>query len=302
MKKIYVLGSMNIDLVIHTPYMPKNGETLTGSNFFINEGGKGANQAVAASKQDIFTYLIGCLGDDIFSKKILHSLKKYHVQTDFVQILKNTNTGTAMIIIENNDNRIILDSGSNALIDTSLIDTALNNAESNDIFITQLENNLEAITYGLKKAKNQNMITIFNPAPAKMLDSNIYQYVDYLIVNESECKILTNISPTNNQNYKLAFKFFEKYGLKNLIITLGKKGAVFINLKEFIKVKANKVQAIDTTAAGDTFVGVFASSISLNKPIKEALNYACLCSSLTCLKKGAQQAIPTKKDVLNYQN
>lgn len=302
MKKIYVLGSINIDLVIHTPYIPKNGETLAGSDFLINEGGKGANQAVAASKQEIDTYLIGCLGDDVFSDKILSTLKNYHVKTDYIQKLEKTNTGTAIIIIENGDNRIILDKGANQYVDVKLIDKALSQAQNKDIFISQLEINLDAVIYGLKKAKSKNMITIFNPAPAKILDSDIYQYIDYLILNESECEILTNICPKYEEDYQKIYDFFMDKGLKNLIITLGKKGAVYLNNQGLIKVKANKVDAIDTTAAGDTFVGVFASCLCLGKSIKEALEYSCLCSSLTCLKMGAQQAIPTKKEVIEYIN
>lgn len=299
MKNIYVLGSINMDLVIQTPYMPKNGETIKGQNFFMNEGGKGANQAVAASKQNINTFLIGNIGKDVFGKKSLDTLKNYQVKCAYVQET-NKSTGIAMIVIENNNNRIILDTGANDEIQLQQIDNALNHVQKGDLFITQLENNFSAIEYGLKKAKEKEMITIFNPAPAKELPISIYSFVDYLILNESECEILTNICPENEKKQKEAYQFFQQNGLKKLIITLGEKGSVYFSDEETFLIKANKIEPVDTTAAGDTFVGTFAASLAQGKSEIFALNYASLCSSLTCLKKGAQQSIPTLSEVENY--
>ena len=162
MKDIYVLGSINMDMVITTPYIPAEGETLTGSNFFLNGGGKGANQAVAAAKQNVTTYLIGNVGNDIFGEDLIKNLTNYNVKSKYLNKLSNTATGVAMIIIHNNDNRIILDGGANHKISLSQIDEALKEAKENDIFITQLENNIDAVIYGLKQAKEKNMITIFN--------------------------------------------------------------------------------------------------------------------------------------------
>lgn len=297
MQKIYVLGSINMDMVITTPYIPAEGETLSGSNFFLNGGGKGANQAVAAAKQNVKTYLIGNVGNDIFGKDLINNLNEYNVDTTYLHKLNGTPTGVAMIIIHNNDNRIILDGGANHKVTYQQIDEALSSAEENDIFITQLENNLDAVIYGLKKAKERKMITIFNPAPAKQLPEDIFAYIDYLILNETECEILSGLYPKNEDSIKTVY---EKLGVKNLIITLGSKGSLLVKENQIVKINPNKVNAVDTTAAGDTYVGVFASQLVKGKSEVDSLNYASITSSLTCLKEGAQQSIPYEQEVLDY--
>ena len=302
MKNIYVLGSINMDMVISTPYMPKNGETLTGSNFFLNGGGKGANQAVAASKQGANVKLIASVGADVFGSDLINKLNEYGVDTEYVNSLSGVNTGVAMIIIEDGDNRIILDSGSNGKITKEQIDTALLNAEKDDIFITQLENNFDAVLYGLKTAKEKGMITIFNPAPAKVLDNEFFTYVDYLVINETECEIFTGILPIDDDTKDLAYKKLQEMGVGNLIITLGSKGSVCFSGSQKLVIKAHKVDAVDTTAAGDTYVGSFASQLALGHSALDSLTYASLCSALTCLKKGAQQSIPYKEEVEAFKN
>ena len=297
MQKTYVLGSINMDMVITTPYIPAEGETLSGSNFFLNGGGKGANQAVAAAKQNVKTYLIGNVGNDIFGKDLINNLNEYNVDTTYLHKLNGTPTGVAMIIIHNNDNRIILDGGANHKVTYQQIDEALYSAEENDIFITQLENNFDAVIYGLKKAKERKMITIFNPAPAKQLPEDIFAYIDYLILNETECEILSGLYPKNEDSIKTVY---EKLGVKNLIITLGSKGSLLVKENQIVKINPNKVNAVDTTAAGDTYVGVFASQLVKGKSEVDSLNYASITSSLTCLKEGAQQSIPYEQEVLDY--
>ena len=299
MNKIYVVGSINMDMVITTPYIPAEGETLTGSNFFLNGGGKGANQAVAAAKQNVKTFLIGNVGNDIYGKDLINNLSDYNVDTTYLHKLNDTPTGVAMIIIHNNDNRIILDGGANHKVTYNQIDEALMSAEENDIFITQLENNMNAVTYGLIQAKEHKMITIFNPAPAKEINKELYNYIDYLILNETECEILSGLYPKDEDVIK---QVYEKLSVNNLIITLGSKGSLLVKKDEIIKISPNKVDAIDTTAAGDTYVGVFASQLVKGKNKGDALNYASIASSLTCLKKGAQQSIPFEKEVLEYIN
>ena len=290
-----------MDMVINTPYMPKNGETLTGSNFFLNGGGKGANQAVAASKQGGNVKLIASVGSDVFGSDLITKLNEYGVNTSYTTTLEGVNTGVAMIIIEDGDNRIILDCGANGKITYQLVDNALAQANIGDVFITQLENNFDAVLYGLKSAKTKGMTTIFNPAPAKVLDLEFFKYVDYLILNETECEIFTGILPESEETMVEAYHKFQTMGVKNLIITLGSKGSICFSGEEKLVIKAHKVKAIDTTAAGDTYVGSFASGLALDKSVGESLNYASLCSALTCLKKGAQQSIPTLAEVIEYQ-
>lgn len=301
MKNVFVLGSINMDMVISTPYMPKNGETLTGSNFFLNGGGKGANQAVAASKQGANVSLIAGVGNDVFGSDLIGKLNEYGVNTTFVKKIDNINTGVAMIIIEDGDNRIILDSGANGEIKFTDIDLALLNAQDGDIFITQLENNFDAVLYGLKTAKEKGLITIFNPAPAVVLDKEFFSYVDYLILNETESEIFTNVLPVDEASMNEVYKKFVEMGVKNLIITLGSRGSVCFQGNDKHIINSHKVNAIDTTAAGDTYVGSFAAQLANGLSVVDSLNYASLCSALTCLKRGAQQSIPTKEEVELYK-
>ena len=298
MKKVFVLGSINMDMVITSPYIPQSGETLTGSNFFLNPGGKGANQAVACAKQNVETSMIACVGNDTFGNELFDKLKNtYKVNCDDVLKIDNVPTGVAMIIVCNHDNRIILDCGTNHKLTNNQIDKALEKANKGDIFVTQLENNLDAILYGIKKAKEKEMITIFNPAPAINLEKDIFKYVDYLIVNESEFEIISGIKPELDGSY---YKCLNLLQAKNMIVTLGSKGSVFIDKDKIERIASYKIEAVDTTAAGDTYVGVLASQLAKNKNIKESLEYASAASALTCLKQGAQQSIPYEIDVKKF--
>ena len=301
MKKIFVLGSLNMDIVIKTPYMPSKGETILGSGLFYNPGGKGANQAVASSKQGVETYLIGSVGMDANGEELIKKAKSYGVNHYFIKKDLNNLTGVAIIVLTEGDNRIILDGGANQHISHDLIDEALKIAKPDDIFITQLENNIDAVYYGIEKAKEKGLITIFNPAPAKKLDDKIYSLVDYLIINEIECDILSNIKPNSDEDFHLAYKYFNEKGLKNLIITLGEKGSILLG-KETVKMDSIKVKVVDTTAAGDTYVGALASCLAKDMNIKESLEYASCASGLTCTKEGAQQSIPLYNDVIKMLN
>lgn len=168
MNKVFVLGSMNVDFVMTAPRVPKEGETIHGDGFMINEGGKGANQAVAAAKSGVPVYMIGCVGDDSISETVLASLKKYRVNTQFVTRCAGVNTGAAQITVVNGDNRIILSAGANYRITRENIDAALEIGSAGDVFIVQNEIKEEMIGYGLERAHAKGLLTIFNPAPAKV--------------------------------------------------------------------------------------------------------------------------------------
>ena len=176
MKKIFVVGSINTDLVISAPYIPKAGETLTGSGFFTAHGGKGANQAVAAARLGGNVFMCGCVGNDEFGASAVSELKKDGIDVTNVRIVDGVPTGTAVIIIESGDNRIILDKGANACLSREDIDKALSSAKSGDIYLTQLENPIDIIGYGLKKAKEKGLFVVLNPAPA---NTDIMPFIKY---------------------------------------------------------------------------------------------------------------------------
>jgi len=296
-KKIFVLGSLNIDLTFSSILMPENGETVKGNFFSLNSGGKGANQATAASKQNVEVYLIGSVGKDEFGFSLLNSLESSGVDVRYVEKNETASTGVASILLHNGDNRIIIIPGANQMITKEMIDLGLKDADEGDIFISQLENNIDAVEYGFQFAKKKRMLTIFNPSPIEKFNKLILNGLDYLITNEIECQKITSFSYSDG---KKAFEYLIKKGVKNLIITLGNKGSIFFSKTQIIKTPALNIKPIDTTGAGDTFLGVLASTILKGKPIKESLAYSSICSGMSCLKKGAQTSMPTQEEAERF--
>ncbi len=300
MKKIYVSGSINMDLVIKTNTFPKEGMTVMGKDFMTNPGGKGANQAVAIAKSKGIVKMIGAVGTS-FGKELLDTLKQYGVNTDNVKEFSSVSSGIAVIVISDNDNRIILDSGANGLVTINQIDEALQDATIGDYFLTQLEIPVNVVEQSIKFAKEKGLVTILNPAPAQKVNEEVFKHLDYFIPNQSECEFYTGIYPKTIEEATQAAKVLLDKGVKNIIITLGTLGAIFVNNDTSEYVKAYTVKAIDTTAAGDTFVGYTVSSLAKGAQIKEAIRLANLASSITVQKEGAQQAIPTLEEIIEHE-
>jgi ribokinase len=288
MKKIFIVGSINTDLVISTPYMPKLGETITGGDFFNAHGGKGANQAVAASKLGGQVMMCGCVGDDLFGKEALLSLAQAGVNTSFIRQCNGVATGTAIIVVEHGDNRIILDKGANALLTQNDIDVFLEQASDGDIYLTQLENPIEVIGYGLKKAKEKGMYVVLNPAPANKGIEEYLEYCDLVTPNETELEILGGKEALLKK-------------VKTLIVTLGSEGFEIVSKTEEQKYPCIKITPVDTTAAGDTLCGGLVAQLSQGKSLQEAAKFGSLAASIACTRKGAQPSIPTYEEVVKYK-
>lgn len=298
MKKIVVFGSINTDLAITAPYFPTKGETLKGGNFSISQGGKGANQAVAASRLGAKVDFIGCVGNDPFGKKALEAFKCENINTKYIRTVDGIPSAVAVIIKVNNDNRIILDLGANELLCAEdLNNYKLNQIVKDSIFITQLENKQEEIMKAIKLAKASYMSTIFNPAPASILPDEIYQYVDYLVINQTEAKILTGIYPLTMDDAKNIYSILKAKGLNNLILTLGVLGSVVITRSEINKIESVEVRAIDTTGAGDAYIGALAYSLANGEDLVSACNFASIVASISVTKMGAQDSLPTMDEV-----
>jgi ribokinase len=299
MSKIFVIGSVNMDLVIGVERMPKNGETISGCGFMTNPGGKGANQAVAAAKMNAPTYMVGCVGVDAFGEELSKALKAYGVNTQYLSSVE-TNSGIAVIVVEKGDNRIILDAGANHKITKEMVDKALEAAETGDYCICQLEIPLDIVEHAFSHAKQKGLTTVLNPAPAVKLGENILNNTDIIALNETECEILAGVLPCGQEDYIKVFDYFAKFDIKSVIITLGGKGSVLVQ-KDFINhVPAHKVQAVDTTSAGDTFLGAVVSELSKGKDMLSAMKFASAASALTVTKKGAMQSIPYYDDVVRF--
>ncbi len=298
MKKIFVLGSINYDLVISSPYIPENGETLSGSGFFTNSGGKGANQAVACSKLGANAIMLGATGDDIFGKECKKALQSFGVNTDFIQEVENCNTGVAVIVISGGDNRIILEGGANHRFNKEKMYALMEeNLKENDILVCQLEIPLECVSKAFDIAKRKGVTTVLNPAPAKKINNNILNNTDIIIPNQSEAEILSGIKTDTLEGVKKAYDYFIKTGIKEVIITLGSKGCYYDG-RIFPAIKVEKV--VDTTAAGDTFIGALVSQISKGKPIEESIDFCQKACALKITRKGAQIGIPTSEEVTEY--
>ena len=284
MKNIYVVGSINTDLVINTPYMPKAGETLTGSGFFTAHGGKGANQAVAAARLGGKVKMCGCVGNDDFGLSAINALKVEGIDVENVRKIDGVPTGTAVIIVENGDNRIILDKGANGQLTESDIDKALATAVAGDIYVTQLENPIEIIGYGLKKAKGKGMFVVLNPAPANTEIEPYLGYCDLLTPNETEVELLGGREKLLGQ-------------IETLLVTLGGEGFEIITKDSAQKYPCIKITPVDTTAAGDTLCGGLVAMLAEGKTLEDAAQFGSKAASIACTRKGAQLSIPTRKEI-----
>lgn len=299
MKNVIVFGSLNMDLSIESDHMPILGETIIGSGFVTNPGGKGANQAVAASKLGANVYMIGSVGEDAFGESMLDSLSEAEIDCSFISRTSSAPTGVALITRVKGDNFITIDSGANFKTDLAHICTALDAvAQEGDIFVSQLECDFETTIEALKEAKNRQLLTVLNPAPARALPHELFSYLDVIVVNESECELLTGIYPQDNATTQNALQLFTDWGVATTIITLGERGSVICSQGKTLTSIPPCVQAIDTTCAGDTYLGALVASQARGLSLEESVKVATKASALATTKVGAQQSIPTLEEVL----
>lgn len=285
---IYISGSLNMDLCIETPYVPQAGETITGKGFITNGGGKGANQATAAAKLGGKIAMCGAVGNDAFGETLLSNLSSAGADISHVRKIDGISTGIAVIIISDSNNRIILDKGANAFLTENDIDEFLKNAGKGDIFLTQLENPIKVAGYGLKRAKELGLYTILNPAPANKEIEEYLSFVDLVTPNETELELFGGKDKLFNA------------GVKKIVTTLGSKGYEIADKNGAKVYPCIKVKAIDTTAAGDTLCGGLAAGLAEGMSLEEACAFGSKAASIACTRKGAQQSIPTKAEVMNF--
>lgn len=288
-KKILVIGSINKDLVVTTPRFPKEGETILGNSFTTGNGGKGANQACAIGKLGGNVGMLGAVGDDNFGKDLINALNSNNVNTDNLIIKNDVSTGIAVITVtESGANHIVVAQGANALISKDDIKEEL--ISSYDIIVMQLEIPLDIAMYAACLAKSLGKIVVLNPSPAIKLDKEFLNCIDILIPNETEIDIIGGID------------YVFECGVKNIILTLGAKGCDLITNKDGKEERkhfdAYEVDVVDTTAAGDSFLGGVVRMIADNKSIEEAIIFATKVSNITVTRKGAIDSIPTYDEVL----
>lgn len=294
---IVVVGSINVDLVINSPKVITMGETIHGEGFFTGSGGKGANQACAIGKLGGNISMIGCIGDDSYGKMCLENLKSNGVDLSHVEIVEDVNTGVALIVLVKGDNCIILEQGANKYVTPDRIEKNQDIIKKSKLLISQFETPYDSVCRAFAAAKENGVTTMLNPAPSRAIDHSLYSLIDILIVNEHECFDLTGIKVTDDDSAQKALTVFIAKGIKIPIITLGSEGAVFFDNNKLCQMKPPKVEAVDTTSAGDAFIGALAVQLVEGKTLREGIGYANKVAGITVSRKGAQSSIPNKEEV-----
>jgi len=300
MKKIVVLGSINVDIILNIARLPLPGETMAMHDRSTAGGGKGANQAIAAVRAGAETSFIAKIGQDRSADFMLDTFKFDGLNIDHVTQDDKAGTGQAYILLDDNgQNSILIYGGANQTITTEDIRNAKDAIADADCLITEFETPLEASTEAFRIAKKNNVLTILNPAPAKTyIPDELLKLTDIIVPNETEAEAITGVKVTDQPSMVEAANKMHTMGVKNVIITVGANGAFYsVNGKNGF-VNAYKVNTVDTTAAGDTFIGYLASKLNQDLDnIEEAMKFASKASSITVQTQGAQNSIPHLRDV-----
>ena len=297
--KIFVVGSINIDYCTIVDALPKVGETVLSKSFEIGLGGKGANQAVACSKLGCDVYMIGAVGDDAFGSDSIAQLKEYGVKTESISVLKGQNTGMAFVTVSKSDNSIVVASNANFSLDFETIKKHLSSATINDILIVQLELDLDVVKATLEYARGLGMTTILNAAPADVSAISLCPHVDICVLNETECHLWTDVHPVDEVHVVLAAKKLYEYGVSSVVLTLGEHGSVIVKEQTVDYVDAIKTTVVDTTSAGDAYIGAMASKLASGHDLVKSAHFATKVASITVSRSGASKSIPTLDEIQN---
>ena len=300
MKSICILGIYVADLAFFGEKIPVPGETILGEKYIIGPGGKGSNQAVAAAKAGAKTYFISKIGDDQFGSMAKSIYDKAGVDYSQVIISKDFMTGAAGILIsKDGQNAINVVPGASGELTIKDIDNASSVIMESSVFLTQLEAPKEVVFYSLKLAKKNNAITVLNPAPASIIDPEVFPMIDYFTPNETEASFYVNHPVENEKDAKKASTRLLKLGVKNVIITMGEKGAFFSNNEESFHIPIIKLDkpVVDTTGAGDAFNAGFAVSLIENQQIKDCIKFASATAGLSTTKVGTANSMPLREEI-----
>lgn len=302
MKNLTVFGSFFEDLCGRGPYLPKPGETLIGSTFTYGPGGKGSNQAVAAKRAGVDVTMVTKIGNDPYGGLMLEFYKAEGINSELVLKDNENSTGIALILVDENsgENTILVVPGACHNITSSDVDSAEDTIKNSAMLMVQMEVNIDATFKAMQLAYKNNIPIIMNPAPAQKLDDSIYKMVDFLTPNETEAEILTGIKTDSMTNIKLAADWLFKKGVKNVIITMGSDGIYIKNNELEAIVPAFKVQAVDTTGAGDAFNGCLAVALMEGLNIIDAAKFANAGAALSVTKIGTAPAMPFREEIENF--
>jgi ribokinase len=296
--RVTVVGSLNMDLVVRAPRIPQPGETIIGTGFHTVPGGKGANQAVAASQLGATVTMIGRVGQDAYADALLHHLSAAGVDHTFVVQDSEAATGVALIVVDDaGENSIVVASGANARLSPADVDASQTSIASADALVLQLESPLETVTRAAQLAHMHGVTVVLNPAPARPLPPSLLRLVDVLIPNENEAMRLTNMPFSDTVAIAAAAAALRAQGVETVILTLGERGALLAREGDTHVVPAFQVTPVDTTAAGDAFVAGFAVAWAAGHPIEDAVRWGNAAGALATTRLGAQSSLPTRQEV-----
>lgn len=298
MNKLVVLGSVNADHVLQVPSFPRPGETLHGRNYQVIPGGKGANQAVAAARLKADTGFIACIGDDAFGINIREKFKMDGIDTSCVRMQPNCPTGIAMIqVTDSGENSICLSAEANARLTAAAVEPCLGQIRQADYLLMQLETPLDGIIRAAQTAAEHQTKVVLNPAPAQDLPDELLDCVDIITPNETEAEVLTGVAVTDEASAAQASAVLHGKGIDTVLITLGAKGVWLSSDGVGELIPGFRVEAIDTTAAGDTFNGALVTALLEGRSLKEAIRFSHAAAAISVTRFGAQTSIPERSEV-----
>ena len=298
MKKIIVIGSSNVDMVVRTSHLPAPGETILGGEFFMNQGGKGANQAVAIKRLGGNLIFMAKLGNDVLGRQSVGYFKKEGIDTRYIALDEDSASGVALIsVADHAENSIVVASGANMLLNEQDVDKMLEEMCEGDILLMQLEIPLQTVEYAARKAFGKGVKVVLNPAPARSLPKELFRHLYMVTPNRIEAEMLTGIKIANDADVEKVAEEICAMGVKNVIITLGSKGCLIREEGVSYRIDAFKVEPIDTTAAGDTFNGALCVGLSEGMDLKQAAVMASKASSIAVTRMGAQSSIPYREEL-----
>jgi len=296
--KVTVVGSLNMDLVARAVHIPRPGETIIGGDFHTLPGGKGANQAVAAARLGMQVSMVGRVGNDAFAAPLLNNLAAAGVDHNYVGRDLEAATGVALIVVDNaGQNSIVVASGANKRLSPADVDSAEAAIAAANVLLLQLETPLETVTRAAELAHKHGVRVVLNPAPAQPLDSSLLSMIDVLIPNESETELLTGMPVGNQADAEAAAGVLRELGAGIVILTLGERGALLAQAGGTELFPAFAVTPVDTTAAGDAFVGGLAVALAEGKSLAEALRWGNAAGALATTQLGAQPSLPDRQVV-----
>ena len=298
-RRVLVVGSANVDFTVAASRLPGVGETVSGGTLLVNHGGKGANQAVAARRLGAEVRFVACVGDDASGRDIRAALQAEGVGVDGMIVTREAATGTALIVVDQQGrNQIVVAPGANWRLSAEHVRSRAEDFAWAQVVLCQLETPLDTLDVALGEARRRGLVTVLNPAPVRDgISDDVWRRVDYLTPNEGEAARLSGVPVENVRSAGAAARVLRERGVGTVIVTLGVQGSIACTAGGDVRTEAFPVNAVDTTAAGDSFNGALGTALAAGDALPDALRFASAAAALACTRRGAQPSLPTRAEV-----